>query len=194
MPGYTREWITVWPGGGDGMERWIILLRGVSPTGKNKVPMAGLREAMARAGFINVRTWIQSGNVLADTALDRAGTEAAVIQVLRDDIKADLAVIVKTAEEIRETLDGSPFMGLPGERVFYGFFNRKPARDKAAALLAMDFGEDLLRISQNAVYLFIPGSAARTRLNNAWLQRRLGVALTFRNANTLNRLVAMAGE
>ena len=174
------------------MKRWIILLRGVSPTGKNKVPMTGLRQAMTKNGFTNVRTWIQSGNVLVDTTLGRAETEAAIMGVLREDIKTDLAVIVKTAEEIRETLDGNPFVDLPGDRVFYGMFNRQPAQDKAAALLALDFGEDLLRITGNAVYLFILGSAARTRLNNVWLQRRLGVALTFRNANTLGKLVEMA--
>ena len=176
------------------MKRWIILLRGVTPTGKNKVSMAALRQALTRAGFENVRTWIQSGYVLVDTELDRAQTAADVLRVLREDIKTDLAVIVKTAEEICEVLDGNPFFDLPGERVFYGLFNDVPDRGKVADLLAQDFGEDLLRVSPNAVYTFIPGTASRTRLNNVWLQRKLGVNLTFRNANTLNKLVEMAAD
>lgn len=175
------------------MKRWIILLRGVTPTGKNKVPMAALRQALSKAGFENVRTWIQSGNALVDTELDRAQTEAAVQRVLREDIKTELAVIVKTAQEIREALEGNPFVDLPLERVFFGFFNEIPPSGKVSALLSLDFGEDLLRISLNAVYTFIPGTAARTKLNNAWLQHKLGTALTFRNANTLNKLVEMAG-
>ena len=176
------------------MKRWIILLRGVTPTGKNKVPMAALRQALSKAGFENVRTWIQSGNVLVDTELDRAQTEAAVQRVLREDIKTELAVIVKTTQEIRKGLEGNPFIDLPLERVFFGFFNEMPPSGKVSALLSLDFGEDLLRISPNAVYTFIPGTAARTQLNNAWLQHKLGTALTFRNANTLNKLVEMAGE
>ena len=114
--------------------------------------------------------------------------------MLRGDLGADLAVIVKTAEELRAALLGNPFPGLPGERVFYGLFNQAPANDRVEALLARDFGEDLLRIGPQAVYCFIPGSAARTRLNNAWLQKQLGVDLTFRNANTLSKLVEMFGE
>ncbi|NLE19780.1 MAG: DUF1697 domain-containing protein, partial [Clostridiales bacterium] len=53
------------------MNRWILLLRGVSPTGKNRVPMAAFREALAKAGFQNARTWIQSGNALVDTPRGR---------------------------------------------------------------------------------------------------------------------------
>ncbi|NLD34588.1 MAG: DUF1697 domain-containing protein [Clostridiales bacterium] len=49
------------------MHTLILLLRGVMPTGKNKVPMARLREVMEAAGYGRVRTWIQSGNLLIDT-------------------------------------------------------------------------------------------------------------------------------
>ena len=176
------------------MNRFIFLLRGVTPTGRGRVPMAAWREAMAEAGFVNTRTWIQSGNALADTQLDRAAAMEQTRGVLLDRIGADLAVIVKTAGEITRALDNNPFSGLPGERVFYGLFNEAPDKDKAEALAQMDFGEDRLHIGPYAVYCFIPGSAARTKLTNAWLQKKLGIALTFRNANTLNKLVEMAGE
>ena len=51
------------------METYIILLRGVMPTGKNKVLMSPLREVLTKAGLSNVRTYIQSGNVLAQSNL-----------------------------------------------------------------------------------------------------------------------------
>lgn len=175
------------------MNRWIFLLRGVTPTGRGRVPMADWRQAMDKAGFRNTRTWIQSGNAVADTALDRETARAACQKLLSEDVGADLAVIIKTAGEIRAALDGNPYGDLPGERVFYGLFNQAPDRDKAAALAAQDFGEDRLAIGEHAVYCFIPGSAARTRLTNAWLQKKLGVDLTFRNANTLNKMVELAG-
>ncbi|MGI6235495.1 MAG: DUF1697 domain-containing protein [Christensenellales bacterium] len=173
---------------------WIILLRGVIPTGKNKVQMAALREALLQAGFARVRTWIQSGNALVDTALTREQTGERVARVLREDLGVDLGVILKTAEEITAVLDGNPFAGLDATRVFYGLFNEAPAADKTTELEDMDFGEDQLRITDQAVYTYIPGSAARTKLNNTYLQRKLGITLTFRNANTLSKLVEMAGE
>lgn len=176
------------------MKRWIVLLRGVTPTGKNRVPMADFREALGRAGFQNARTWIQSGNALVDTPLNREETIKAVSRVLAEDIGADLTVIVKTADELRWVLDGNPFTdGLP-ERVFYGQFQQQPDKAKVKALLVNDFGEEKLVITDWAVYCYIPGSAAGAKLTNAFLERKLGVRLTTRNANTLNKLVALAKE
>ena len=176
------------------MNTWILLLRGVMPTGKNKVPMADLRSALTRAGFARVRTWIQSGNVLVDTDLDRGHTREKVRQGLLSDLKVDLAVMATTQGEVMEVLAQNPFEGADPDRVFYGFFNDAPDEDKARALMAEDFGEDRVAVTGRAVYMLIPGSAARSKLNNAFLQRRLGVDLTFRNRNTLNKLCEMAKE
>ena len=54
---------------------YVVLLRAVMPTGKNKVPMAQLREVLTQAGFENVRTYIQSGNVLLNTPLSAREVE-----------------------------------------------------------------------------------------------------------------------
>lgn len=176
------------------MNTWILLLRGVMPTGKNKVAMADLRSALTKSGFLRVRSWIQSGNLLVDTEMDRDATRRAVVQVLLNDLGVDLAVMVKSREEVQAALEQNPFHDLAQDRVFYGFFNDAPQQDRARALLLEDFGEDRLALRDQAVYMFIPGSAARSRLNNAFLQRRLGIDLTFRNRNTLTKLCAMAAE
>lgn len=175
------------------MNRFIILLRGVTPTGKGRVPMADFRDGLTKAGFSNPRTWIQSGNAVVDTGIDRQATAETASRVLAE-MGAQLAVIVKTAEEIAAVLSGNPFSELPLERVFFGLFNEAPDGSKAKVLMETGFGEDRLAITKEAVYCFIPGSAARTKLNNVWLQKKLGVDLTFRNANTLLKLVEMAGE
>lgn len=176
------------------MHTQIALLRGVTPTGKNRVPMAQLREALEQHGFPGARTWIQSGNVILTTALAPAETAQAVWRIIREQIGADLAVIVKTPEEVRRVLAENPFSGLAQDRVFYTQWQEAIDMDKASALLAMDFGEERLAITPRAAYLYIPGSAARSKLNNNFLERRLGCSLTTRNRNTLARLVEMAGE
>ncbi len=176
------------------MNRWILLLRGVSQTGKNRVPMPAFREALTRAGFQNTRTWIQSGNALVETPKGREETRLLAEKALKEDVGADILVIVKTAEDIRRALAGNPFPGLDSARVFYGFYNEAPSPQKAAPLLETDFGEDRLALGADAVYTYIPGSAARTRLTTDFLQRKLGTPLAFRSRNTLGKLLEMAGE
>lgn len=176
------------------MNRWIVLLRGVTPTGKNRVPMAALREVLSNDGFKQVRSWIQSGNLLVDTPLDRQQTHVRIEGLLAGQMGVSLAVIIKTVQEIEDILAHMPFDGLDLARVFYGLFNDKPASDKVRATSAIDLGEDRLIITDEALYAFIPGSAAKSKLNNATLQRKLGITLTLRNRNTLTKLVEMAHE
>src|SRR5687767_11600565 len=77
---------------GCGMRRYVVLLRAVMPSGRNKVPMARLREVLSADGFENVRTYIQSGNVIVDTPLSARAVEARVHEVIKEHIGADLAV------------------------------------------------------------------------------------------------------
>ena len=75
------------------MKKYAILLRGVTPTGKNRVPMAELRAALSDAGLLDVQTYIQSGNVIAKSALAQSSLESFVHEVIFREIGADIAVI-----------------------------------------------------------------------------------------------------
>lgn len=86
------------------MTTYIILLRGVTPTGKNKVPMGQLRDVLTMAGFRNVRTYIQSGNALVDTELSALETEKRIHDLIKEQIGADLVVVAhkrRTANSAR---------------------------------------------------------------------------------------------
>jgi uncharacterized protein (DUF1697 family) len=74
------------------MKTHAIFLRGVTPTGKNKVPMAELRAALTRAGLLDVQTYIQSGNVVARSRLARSALQAPVHDVIAQSIGADITV------------------------------------------------------------------------------------------------------
>lgn len=171
---------------------YIILLRGVMPTGRNKVPMAQLRDVLVDAGFGNVRTYIQSGNALVDTQLSALETESCVHDLIKEHIGADLAVVARTSAELQQVLFDNPFQeGYDLSRVFFVLFARSPAADKVKELLAQDFGEEKLAIVGDAAYLYIPGTYARGKLGNNFLEKKLNISATMRNYNTLRKLVEM---
>ena len=174
----------------------IILLRGVIPTGKNRVPMAQLREVMAAAGYGRVRTWIASGNLLVDTRESAPETAARVRALIKQEIGPDLAVVARSPEEVARVLADNPFEGAGHDpaRVFYAFFETRPGDDKLAALKQRDFGDNKLIITDFAAYMYIPGDYTKAKLNAAVLEKATGVAITMRNGNTLNKLVEMANE
>jgi uncharacterized protein (DUF1697 family) len=105
----------------------VILLRGVTPSGKNKVPMSRFRDVLEKAGFARIRTHIQSGNAVVDTELPVHAVEKNVRELIRDTIGPDLAVIVRTGEELEEALKASPFTsGYDISRVFFVSFAEPP--------------------------------------------------------------------
>ena len=175
------------------MKTYIVLLRGVMPTGKNKVPMAKLREVLTKAGLSKVRTYIQSGNELVDTDLSAKEVETRVHDLIKEHIGADLAIVARTGAQLQRVLDENPFQsGYDISRVFFVLFAEPPSAQRVKELLANDFSPEKLAITKNAAYMFIPGIYGRTALSNNYLERMLGVAATTRNFNTTSKLIEMS--
>ena len=174
------------------MTKYIVLLRGVTPTGKNKVPMAHLRQLLSDNGFSNVQTWIQSGNVILDSMLSHKEVGEKVNRIIKEGIGADLKIIVKTPAQVKTIIAENPFTeGHDISRVFFALSNDLPEQSLLAAFQALDFGEDKFAISPHAIYLFVPESFAKTRLNNNFLERKLKIDVTIRNFNTLSKLMSL---
>ena len=178
------------------MKTYILLLRGVMPTGKNRVPMAQLRQVLSEHGFDKVRTWIQSGNVILHSELPAKELEEQVRMLIKEHIGPDLAVVVRTGDEIRQLIDGNPFRGEAHDiaRVFYVSFQEFPPEDKVQALLAQDFSPEELHIDGLGGYLYIPHTYGKGKLSNNFLERKLGVAATTRNFNTLSKMIQLSEE
>lgn len=178
------------------MNTYIALLRGVMPSGKNSIPkMAYLREVMEKGGFVNVRTYIQSGNIVLQTELSPAEVGQKVHQLIKENIEAELPVIVKTADEIKEVLKGNPFTdGYDIKRVFFTLFNDTLDKKSAEELKKQDFEKEKFDFTTKAMYMYLPKDASRSKLNNNFLEKKLKITTTTRNFNTLSKLVAIAEE
>lgn len=175
------------------MTNYIILLRGVMPSGKNKVPMARLREVLTQAGFSNVRTYIQSGNALINSELSASETEKRIHTLIKEHIGADLVVVARTGIELQNVLANNPFQeDYDTSRVFFALFAQIPVAAKTQELLAQDFGEEKLVITEDAAYMYIPGTYRRGKLSGIFLEKKLNVSATMRNFNTLSKLVEIS--
>lgn len=172
----------------------ILLLRGVMPTGKNKVPMAQLRELLEKAKFNQVRTYIQSGNIVLKTSLKKIELENTVHHLIKKNIGADLVVIAKSGQQLKNIIKANPLKAKNASRIFYTIFKEKPRSAKIKDLMAQGFSSKELAINNQAAYMYIPGNAARSKLNNNFLERKLEISATTRNLNTMEKLVLMSKE
>ncbi|MDO5510714.1 MAG: DUF1697 domain-containing protein [Weeksellaceae bacterium] len=175
------------------MHPYIILLRGIMPTGKNKIVMADLKKAVENAGFSNVSTYRNTGNIICTSHLDSSEIQQLIHQTILTKLGVDVEVFVKTPEEIRHALNSNPFPeSYPISRVFYNFLQQQPPEGHLTQLLQMDFGEDEIKHQHPILYSFIPVDASKSKLNNAFLEKQTGVRMTARNFNTLSALLEKA--
>jgi uncharacterized protein (DUF1697 family) len=171
---------------------YAILLRGVTPSGRNRVPMAALRDALAAQGLRDVRTYIQSGNVLVRSALGRAQIEAQVHEVIARAIGADIAVIARTHAALRRVMDGNPFAPEAAARTYFTLLASRPTSARIAALRALDVAPDAVSLAGDTLYTCYATKLSDSRFHNNVFERVLGVVATTRNFNTLSRLLALS--
>lgn len=179
------------------MTTFISLLRGVNVGGK-VLPMSGLRNICEDLGFKNVRTYIQSGNVLFESA---AKTTTSISKLLETHISKEsgitVSVLTLKAGELAAIIKGNPFVkeeGIDHARLHVTMIFAKPSKEGLAKLAAIPAGKDRYVVKGPTVYLYCPDGYGRSKLANPNLERALGVTCTTRKWNTMQRLYAIANE
>ncbi|HEY0142423.1 MAG TPA: DUF1697 domain-containing protein [Thermoanaerobaculia bacterium] len=175
---------------------YVGLLRGVNVGGKNKLPSATLKAACERAGFKNVQTYLQSGNVVFTAAKEPPARIAERLQAqLKEVAGLDVSVLVRTAAELRALLSPHPFgdpRDYPGNRVAAVFLDGTLSEASKAKLEGLRAANEQLKFGSQEVFAFFPDGMGRSDLANALHGKTLGVTCTARNWNTVSALVALA--
>lgn len=171
----------------------IALLRGINVGGKNRVTMAALVGLFEAAGGTDVRTYIQSGNVLFTAPPDRASAVAeAVEQGLEADLEVPSPVIVRPARALRRIIDACPFGDAEPTHLHVMFLRDAPTKQAIAALDPDRSPPDEFIVKGSEIYLRLPSGAARSKLTNSYFDRTLGTMSTARNWRTVRTLAEMA--
>jgi uncharacterized protein (DUF1697 family) len=145
--------------------RYVALLRGINVGGRNKVPMADLRQTMTDAGYDRVRTYIQSGNVLFRSDVARRSLEPAIEEVLAARFGVPIVVVVRSHEELRRIVQRAPegFGAAPDMYHSDVVFLKQPLTAKQAmGVVQLREGVDQAWPGTGVVY-FARLSAQRTR-------------------------------
>jgi uncharacterized protein (DUF1697 family) len=178
------------------MTVFVAMLRGVN-VGGNSLKMDWLREACEGIGLGNVRTYVQSGNIIFSSGSSAAKLGPALKKLIDAQARLPVTVVIRSAPEMAKIVAGNPFAKRKGVDLlklhvtFLGKAPVKPARDKLDALAAT---RDEYRLAGQEIYLHCPVSYGQTRLSNTAIEKALAVGATTRNWKTVTTLYEMAGE
>lgn len=176
------------------MTKVIVFLRAVMPTGPNRIPkMSFLVEILTEAGYRQVQTYIQSGNILLETEKSLDEVAAEVHYLIKKKIGANLHLIVLPAASVLAALEESPFKDVEdGSSVFFVFSNQLKNSEKLTELQDSDWGAQKLYSGKECIHMWLPWDAKPKRLSNTYLEKRLGIVSTMRNRNVIANLCKMA--
>lgn len=176
------------------MKTYIALLRGINVSGQKKILMADLRELLENAGLDQVRTYIQSGNVVFNSVLEPNECETIVFNAIQKHYGWDVPILVRTSEDIAKVLKNCPFSGDKKEKSYFTLLHSKPNEDHInKAKKASNANEEFV-ITPQCVYMFYASGAGKAKLTLNWFERNLGVKATSRNFRTLTKLLQMANS
>ncbi|NNM34556.1 MAG: DUF1697 domain-containing protein [Gemmatimonadetes bacterium] len=166
------------------MPAFAALLRAVNVGGTGKLPMSELRSLCSELGFGNVRTYIQSGNLVLDSDLDADGVKGLLERALEERMGKPVQVFIRTPEELDEVLRCNPYTDAAPNRVLVLFLDRPVPAGTVEAVDAP--GGEQLTSGDREIYLFFPDGQGRSKLKVPMAGEG-----TARNLNTVRKLVEM---
>jgi uncharacterized protein (DUF1697 family) len=169
------------------MARYAALLRAINLGSRNKIAMPALTKLFDALGHEDVRTYVQSGNVVFTGSGAREDLERGIHDAIADEFGLDITVMVRTAAELKSLVAGNPYLDSQDDplKLHVTFLASAPESDKAKKLEVPEGETAEFTLAKRDVYLHCPDGYGRTKLSNAFLERKLGVAGTTRNWKTV---------
>lgn len=167
------------------MSTFIALLRAVNVGGTGKLPMAELKATCEDAGFTDVKTYIQSGNVVFNSKRTASGVLKSLSDALAARVGREIRVLLRTREEMHAIVEANPFPAAPPSRVIVMFYPQAPPKSLVAQVEPP--GGEQLHLSNRELYVYYINGQGRSKLRVPQAEFATG-----RNINTLSTLASMA--
>lgn len=178
------------------MKTYVTILRGINVSGHNMIKMADLKKMFEILPFENVRTYIQSGNIVFDAKPGNdQDLEKLIHETLQKTFSFSVPVIVLEEKELKIVQQRNPFLTSRNEdvtKLHVTFLDAIPENDMVNKLKEKaSFLPDEWILDGKTIYLFCPNGYGKTKLNNNFFENKLKVTATTRNWKTVNELVSM---
>jgi uncharacterized protein (DUF1697 family) len=181
---------------GGSLQTYVALLRGINLGARNKVSMADLRTLFDALGAEDVRTYVQSGNVVFKSSVrSPADLSRAIAKQLTSDVGVTATVLLRTKAQLEKVAAGNPFAksGRELAKLHVTFLADTPGRARVRDLDARSGEPDEFRVIGKEVYLHCPNGYGRSKLTNAYFEKHLRVTATTRNWKTVTKLAELSG-
>jgi uncharacterized protein (DUF1697 family) len=175
---------------------FVALLRGINVGGHNKIPMAELRDLCSEIGLAEVRTYIQSGNVVFASAAAPADVESTMERAILERFGLSIPIIIRSAREWATYIGDNPFLDdveREPKLVMLALGKRPPALDAVSRLSERAANGERVVQCGGALWIHFPEGSGLSKLTPGLLDRVVGSPVTTRNWLTVLKLGELLG-
>ncbi|MDG1476031.1 MAG: DUF1697 domain-containing protein [Vicingaceae bacterium] len=175
------------------METYISLLRGINVSGQKKILMADLKSLYEDLGFKDIKTYIQSGNVVFNF---KKTNKENLAKLIFDKIKThygfEVPNLILTTKEVEEALINNPYPNI--EKPYFTFLSEIPQQENINELNKHQFENEFYELKGKVIYSHYPNGAGRSKMTLNFFEKKLKVRGTARNLNTTKKLIELANK
>lgn len=172
------------------MEKYISMLRGINVSGQKKIKMDNLRALYESLHFNNVKTYIQSGNVIFTCSFSNViELKNTIEKKIMETFGFPVTVLIRSNDEMKIVLENNPFSGKKDiTKLYVTFLSETPSETVVNSIDQLVSGPEEVLVHGREVYLFCPNGYGKSKLSNSSLEKKLLVTATTRNWKTVNKL------
>lgn len=175
--------------------KYVAFLRGINVGGKNKVKMETLREVCSEQGFENVKTYINSGNVIFET--DNSDSQKLALKIekaIEKEFSLSIKVIVRSIAEIEEIVKNNPFDGqFENDKDLHVFFlDEEMPSEKRELLLSNNNENEQFAVQNREIFCLLRVSVLDSLMGKDYIGKKLKVLATARNWRTVNKILELS--
>jgi uncharacterized protein (DUF1697 family) len=172
--------------------KYVAFLRGINVGGKNKIKMETLREVCSALGFENVKTYINSGNIIFETAKTADKTLAAKIEsTIEKEFGLNIKTIVRSIDEIKDLVESNPFAGeFENDKDVHVFFlDEEMPAEKSELLLSNNSENERYFVRNREIFCHLRVGVLDSLMGRDYIAKKLKILSTARNWRTVNKIL-----
>lgn len=178
------------------MTTYISILRGINVSGQKLIKMDALKKMYEKLNFENIKTYIQSGNVIfSSNEKEAKNLEKIISSKIQTEFGFDVPVIVLSVKTLENIIKQNPFTKDDLKDLSFlhvTFLADKTENFDKETIIEKRLSNEEIEFTPNAIYLYCPNGYGKTKLNNSFLEAKLKVKATTRNWKTTNELLKLA--
>lgn len=177
------------------MKTYIALLRGINVGGHRKVPMAELRDLLTKIGFSNVKTYIQSGNVIFQTKeIPFLQLENGIRKSIETHFGFEVSVMVRTRQQLQKIFDDCPFSEDQKSNSYFAILSHIPQEDLVEVAYEKVYEHEEYKIINDGLYFYSDKGYGNAKFSLNYFEKKLKVNATARNYKTMLKLLSLSAE